>query len=1046
MPSASLAFLLFAASLIGLQGHVQSATISSSVAQTFEGIGGSGAWWPHDLYNFPDSVKQNLSSLLFSESGLGISSYRYNLGGGGVNVSNPVRAPETPYVSAGVYNFSADPQGIYFLQQASNLGVPILTMFVNSPPAALTSNGASCDGFYVSGSGGAFATYMVDVAEHWREAGINISYISPMNEPDNGFGPIPCGQEGMVVLPTQRAEVINDLWDELDSRGLTGSIGILGDETSWLIEAVPEYPFWLPQVESKVAHVVHHTYDFPSDLGYTAFIDVLKLFTSKPSWMTEVCCSLGSPDGSGKGFSGGYDPTINNALMFSGMVFQSINIGGESHYDFWTLVSNGIGCSPLNNDTCTSTPNPNGFTDGMIYYDADYATNGNFELYLVKHFWTFKHFGNFVKRLSTLDRWPGNQRHPLSGSDASEYTLVVSNSTSYNVIAMNPEATDSTLSLTFPETVCATTAFRTSAEEDFATIQAATGGGSSWSLPLSATSLTTVGDHDAAGVFFQTTTMQNHSDSDAANFLEIFPHEIVLRVLLQLDPVSLARCQMVCKFLHDTITESVSLVYTLELAISHQEDGHSSNLSAQEKLDLLRNQQRHWAKLDWGEELRYEMKRGIWELFGNVLAQHDVDQSFIFVQFPSAHRNIAERTWTVKPEIQGIAQDFVIDPTQDLFILIEIPPLPPIETLSATHPTYHIHILTMSTATKHPLAADSGMLYHDRSLPHLASYSMQISGDFVGILFYANGLLQNEFIIWGWKTGEKKLHLTGDQLLSFSFLSERHILFSTTTVRNACELLIVDFMEEGGERLAFNNITHGVKLAIPTLALHVSPVKFIIRSDPSPDWAPHSDLQIPFHVSHGSEKIFVASLWLHKSAFRHLTLIFTRSALFSHLDAMGPISGSPAVPWEDWGPHSTRINVSYRISSTFDSWACYTYGTKLVLPEQSRRTSDKFIVHLFDFNHRALQKDISEGGILADESVSNIEEVECESRLCVTAPSVSRSGDLFRDEVKTWLPYHWIAKTIPDAQDLSSSMMCSEDSVIVVDVSERSACYRVFTF
>ncbi|KIK60846.1 glycoside hydrolase family 30 protein [Collybiopsis luxurians FD-317 M1] len=481
IPSRSL--VLVAAFNLHLLSNVRSATVSSSVAQTFEGIGGSGAWWPHDLFNFPDSVRQNLSSLLFSESGLGLSSYRYNLGGGGANVSNPVRAPETPYVSPGVYNFSADPQGTFFLQQASDFGVPILTMFINSAPAPLTSNGASCAGSFVSGSGPAFATYMVDIAEHWREAGINISFISPMNEPDNGFGPIPCGQEGMVVLPTQRAEVVSSLWDELNSRGLTDSIGILADETSWLIEAVPEYPFWLPQVSDKIAHVVHHTYDFPSDLGYAAFILQLKLYTETPSWMTEICCSLGSPDGTGRGFSGGYDPTINNALMFSGMVFQSLVIGGESHYDFWTLVSNGIGCSPLNNATCVSTPNANGFTDGMIYYDSDYATNGNFELYIVKHFWTYKHFGNFVK--------PGSQRHPVSGSDASEYTLVVSNSTSYNVIIMNPDTTDTTLSLTFPETVCATTAFRTSAEEDFATIEAATGGGSSWSLPLSATSLTT---------------------------------------------------------------------------------------------------------------------------------------------------------------------------------------------------------------------------------------------------------------------------------------------------------------------------------------------------------------------------------------------------------------------------------------------------------------------------------------------------------------------------------------------------------------------------
>lgn len=66
--------------------EVYAATVSSAVAQTFLGIGGSGAWWPHDLYNFPQATRQNLSALLFSQDGLGISSYRWNIGGGGAYI------------------------------------------------------------------------------------------------------------------------------------------------------------------------------------------------------------------------------------------------------------------------------------------------------------------------------------------------------------------------------------------------------------------------------------------------------------------------------------------------------------------------------------------------------------------------------------------------------------------------------------------------------------------------------------------------------------------------------------------------------------------------------------------------------------------------------------------------------------------------------------------------------------------------------------------------------------------------------------------------
>jgi hypothetical protein len=152
----------------------------------------------------------------------------------------------------------------------------------------------------------------------------------------------------------------------------------------------------------------------------------------------------------------------------------------------------------------------------VIFYDPAYATNKNFALCtcfpfasivsnkaladITKHFWTFKHFGNFVKRtpnsfsyvlLQFMRHAAGSQRRALSGSDTQQWYLAVSTSTTYSVLAMNPNATDTTLTLTFPETVCSTSAFRTSGTEDFATVTAATAQSSNWLLPLRTMSLTT---------------------------------------------------------------------------------------------------------------------------------------------------------------------------------------------------------------------------------------------------------------------------------------------------------------------------------------------------------------------------------------------------------------------------------------------------------------------------------------------------------------------------------------------------------------------------
>lgn len=63
-------------------------SVSSTPGQAINGIGASGAWWPNDLFKFPESVREQVAELLFSPSGAGLTSYRYNVGGGGVGVAN----------------------------------------------------------------------------------------------------------------------------------------------------------------------------------------------------------------------------------------------------------------------------------------------------------------------------------------------------------------------------------------------------------------------------------------------------------------------------------------------------------------------------------------------------------------------------------------------------------------------------------------------------------------------------------------------------------------------------------------------------------------------------------------------------------------------------------------------------------------------------------------------------------------------------------------------------------------------------------------------
>ncbi|KAJ3875709.1 hypothetical protein F5051DRAFT_413564 [Lentinula edodes] len=540
--------------------------------------------------------------------------------------------------------------------------------------------------------------------------------------------------------------------------------------------------------------------------------------------------------------------------------------------------------------------------------------------------------------------------------------------------------------------------------------------------------------------------MSNMTQSSSS--LNVLPTELIVRVLAELDALSLTTCKSVCKMFHDIITETARLIYDIELVVAEREDGLSCSLSAMEKLELLRNQQARWDKLEWSSQTRYPMKdAGLWELFGNVLAQNNPDGSFVFVQLPSVHRNIPEREWKVKPTTPRFVRDFGMDPSQDLLVLIETP------RRSAGRVDRHhcIYLRSMSTATKHPLATESGCIKHLRHFfdPD-TSYSIQISLEFLAIFFHTASVLSaNEFVIWDWKTGQTKLHVVGNELGSFCLLSERYVLLSLLTNlpdgRDHAQLLIVDFEQEDPHRQSYLNIAHGFKLSLPIFHQSVEIRSFTLRSDPPSSWAPQSDLNVPFHIAQDA-RVFVASIWVHRDTLRHLALLIPLHTLLRHKDLSGPISTKEStLVWEAWGPQGSRMTEIYTRNPSFEIWACNVYGTKFVFPECSDRSNHTYTLQVFDFNQKAFRNAISHGQKVSDVDVLNMDSLECDSSLCITAPSIFTAGDIFLQETRTTLPYRWIAKMMPSLHPTCSSM-CSEDSIIVVDFSEGERSYHIFSF
>jgi hypothetical protein len=217
--------------------------------------------WPNDLIHFPNSTQKQLADFLFSEQGIHLTSYRYNMGGDGGNDTQQVTTNgsrvESFLLRNGTYDWSRDHAGVMFLQMAQQYGVPYITYFINAAPSHIAGNGAACGWNFTADKTSEFAEYIQTVLSYWLAHGIDIKYISPMNEPDNAR--TNCGQEGMAVEPMLRAPIFKAIRAALDN-STAKVVGIIGDETSQITtQAYPEYPLWLPAAGECFQHFVSST-------------------------------------------------------------------------------------------------------------------------------------------------------------------------------------------------------------------------------------------------------------------------------------------------------------------------------------------------------------------------------------------------------------------------------------------------------------------------------------------------------------------------------------------------------------------------------------------------------------------------------------------------------------------------------------------------------------------------------------------------------------------------------------------------------------------
>jgi O-glycosyl hydrolase len=374
-------FCIFTAGFSG-EGEILKINIDTSVEyQTMDGFGASDAWRCQFVgKNWPLEKRDYIADLLFSQKfddkgnpkGIGLSLWRFYISAGTTeqgddsNIGNPWRRGECFQNTDGAYDWSKMTGQQWFLDAAKKRGIERLLAFPNSPPVHMTRNekGYAEKGVVrlnlKPGKMQNYASFLVDVIEHFDNKGIHFDHLSPINEPQwNWDG---TGQEGTPALNEEIYSLVKYLSYDLSQRKLStniivGEAGTIGhaaidmstvgmqsdgrdDQARFFFN--PDSPFYigdLPNVEKTIsAHSYHSVWPLKKQVKYRhAVQQALQAANSELGyWMSEYCILQNN----GEIISGsGRDLGMPTALYVARIIHNDLTITNAKSWQWWTAIS-----------------------------------------------------------------------------------------------------------------------------------------------------------------------------------------------------------------------------------------------------------------------------------------------------------------------------------------------------------------------------------------------------------------------------------------------------------------------------------------------------------------------------------------------------------------------------------------------------------------------------------------------------------------------------------------------------------------------------------
>lgn len=386
--------------------------------QTMDGFGTSLAWWANIVGGWTDYHKKTelLDKLFTVSNGIGLNIARYNIGGGeNPNHEHMRVGAEIPgfQPSSGVWDWNADANQRWVLQEIINRGVTKLEAFSNSPPYWMTYS--NCAAGSTHGGNNLrdemyddFAYYLVEVLKHFRDYwNIEFDTLSIFNEPVSSWWTSDNNQEGCHFDRDKQNYLIKEVQSGLIAAGLVTKIS--APEEYSVDDSIDSFNYYDSTAKSYISQINTHSYGGSNRTG----LRNLAAKYDKDLWMSETGAGEGSHN----------HELIDPALSLANVIRRDLKELQPSAWVYWQAVEDEDRAIKYNHNW------------GLIH--AKFT--GEEEFYLTKQYYAMGNYSKFIR--------PGFKIIGLD--DPENRTLAAFDSNTGMLILVTTNDTESDLNLTY---------------------------------------------------------------------------------------------------------------------------------------------------------------------------------------------------------------------------------------------------------------------------------------------------------------------------------------------------------------------------------------------------------------------------------------------------------------------------------------------------------------------------------------------------------------------------------------------------------------------